>query len=389
MVIKTHVNIGTIGHVDHGKTTLTAALSQVAATTYGGRGKRFADIDNAPEERERGITINVGHVEYETATRHYAHIDCPGHADYVKNMITGAAQMDAAILLVDGSQGPEAQTREHVLLARQVGVEHLVVFVNKVDVALADLLELVEVETRELLELHGYHDAPIVFGSALLALRAIEAGHTEDPAVDGIRKLLETLDAAVPDPVRDYEGAFLFPVENVHTIDGIGTVVTGRVARGVLAVGETVEVLGRAAMDPVVVTGIQAFHRDIAEARAGLNVGMRLRGVRRHEIARGSVIAKPGSIEARTSGAAEIFVLGTHEGGRKTAFASGYTPQLYFGVTDVPGTIDVGERGQVAPGERATVGFHLMFPVAVEPGMRFAMREGGRTIGAGIVTEVR
>jgi elongation factor Tu len=389
MVIKTHVNIGTIGHVDHGKTTLTAALSQVAAATFGGRGKRFADIDNAPEERERGITINAAHVEYETASRHYAHIDCPGHADYVKNMITGAAQMDAAILLVDGSQGPEAQTREHVLLARQVGVEHLVVFVNKVDAAAADLLELVELETRELLDLHGYGEAPVVLGSALLALRAVETGNLHDPAVEGIRQLLATLDTAIPDPVRDYEGAFLLPVEGVHTIDGIGTVVTGRVARGVLAVGDTVEVLGRTALDPVVVTGIQAFHRDLAQAKAGFNVGLRLRGVRRHEVTRGTVIAAPGSILARTAGAAEIFVLAAHEGGRRTPFASGYTPQLHFGVTDVAATLDVGERGEVAPGDRATVGFHLQRAVAVEPGMRFAMREGGRTIGAGIVTDVR
>ena len=379
MVIKTHINIGTIGHVDHGKTTLTAALTRVAAV-HGGRERSFEDIDCAPEERERGITINASHVEYETETRHYAHIDCPGHADYVKNMITGAAQMDGAILLVDGSQGPQAQTREHVLLAKQIGVEHLVVFINKVDASSEDLLEIVELEVADLLATHGYEGAPVIRGSALQALQGVPEG------VQSVQALLSAIDEAIPDPARDLTAPFMLPIEGVHTIPGRGTVVTGRVARGVLPVQTVVDIVG-AGLSGVMVTGIQAFHRDIAEARAGLNVGLLLRRISREQVARGMVVAAPDSIRPHTGGAAEVFVLSTDEGGRHTAFGSGYTPQLYFGVTDVPATLQV--DGVVEPGSRAEIVFDLQRPVAVEPGMRFAMREGRRTIGAGVVTAVR
>ena len=385
MVTKTHVNIGTIGHVDHGKTTLTAALSLICAHDFGGTAKTFDQIDSAPEERERGITINTAHVQYDSPARHYAHIDCPGHADYVKNMITGAAQMDGAVLLVDGSQGPEPQTREHVLLARQVGVKHLVVFVNKVYLGSDELLELVELETTELLEVHGFEGTPILYGSALQAMRAATEGRWDDPAVEQVRTLVRTLDDHVAEPTRDFESPFLMPIESVHTIEGRGTVVTGRVARGVLIKGATVEVVGRGTE---VVTGIQAFHRDIPEARAGLNVGLLLRGVKRDQIARGDVLALPGSIEPHTRGTAEVFVLRKDEGGRHTPFGSGYTPQLFFGVTDVSAALETG-GDLVHPGDRATVSFELQRPVAVEVGMRFAMREGGKTVGAGLVTRVR
>ena len=385
MVTKTHVNIGTIGHVDHGKTTLTAALSLICAHDFGGTAKTFDQIDSAPEERERGITINTAHVQYDSPARHYANIDCPGHADYVKNMITGAAQMDGAVLLVDGSQGPEPQTREHVLLARQVGVKHLVVFVNKVDLGSDELLELVELETTELLEVHGFEGTPILYGSALQAMRAATEGRWDDPAVEQVRTLVRTLDDHVAEPTRDFESPFLMPIESVHTIEGRGTVVTGRVARGVLIKGATVEVVGRGTE---VVTGIQAFHRDIPEARAGLNVGLLLRGVKRDQIARGDVLALPGSIEPHTRGTAEVFVLRKDEGGRHTPFGSGYTPQLFFGVTDVSAALETG-GDLVHPGDRATVSFELQRPVAVEVGMRFAMREGGKTVGAGLVTSVR
>ena len=386
MVIKTHVNIGTIGHVDHGKTTLTAALSRVASGLYGGTARAFDEIDSAPEERERGITINASHVEYETATRHYAHIDCPGHADYVKNMITGASQMDGAILLVDGSQGPQEQTKEHVLLAKQIGVAHLVVFINKVDISSDELIEIVELEVADLLAAHGYQGAPIVKGSALQALRAAESGELSGEGTASIRTLLDTLDTAIVEPERDLASPFMLPIEGVHTIGGRGTVVTGRVARGVLAPLAKVDVVG-ADLTDVVVTGIQAFHRDIEQARAGLNVGLLLRGVGRDQVARGMVVAAPSSIRPHQRGAAEVFVLSKEEGGRHTPFGSGYMPQLYFGVTDVSATLTV--DGLVRPGDRATVGFSLQRPVAVEPGMRFAMREGRRTIGAGVVTVVR
>jgi elongation factor Tu len=387
-IIKEHVNVGTIGHVDHGKTTLTAALTQVTALLYGGSARRFDEIDNAPEERARGITINASHVEYGSPSRHYAHIDCPGHADYVKNMITGASQMDGAILLVDGSQGLALQTREHVVLARQVGVKHLVVFVNKVDVADPELLELVELEVREMLAQYGYRDVPFVRGSALGALRAAEQGSREDPYVRGIAELVLTLDRHVPVPERDLTAPFLMPIEGVHTIPGRGTVVTGRVERGVLQLQAEVEVVGRSNQAlGVVVTGIQEFHRDVPAAVAGHNVGLLLRGVGRDEVVRGQTLIARGSVAPHRSGRAEVFLLSAEEGGRKTPCASGYTPQFYFGASDVPGKLTFGEA-VLGPGYRSEVTFELGHEVALEVGMRFAMREGGRTVGAGIVSRV-
>ena len=388
MSIKQHINVGTIGHIDHGKTTLTAALTQVTALLYGGRARRFDEIDNAPEERARGITINASHVEYESQHRHYAHIDCPGHADYVKNMITGASQMDGAILLVDGSQGLQPQTREHVVLARQVGVQHLVVFVNKVDVADPELLELVELEVREMLQTYGFGAAIFVRGSALQALRAAERGDRDDPYVRGIAKLVQTLDERVPTPERDLTSPFLMPIEGVCTIPGRGTVVTGRIERGVLALGQEVELVGRSEQGrEVVVTGIQEFHRDVPEAVAGHNVGLLLRGVGREEVVRGQTLIARGSVKAHKFGSAQLFLLSASEGGRKTACGAGYTPQFYFGATDVPGKLLLAER-VLAPGDRAEVEFELGHAVALEAGMRFAMREGGRTVGAGIVSRV-
>jgi elongation factor Tu len=391
MGTKTHVNVGTIGHVDHGKTTLTAALTQVMAALHGGKGLGFDQIDSAPEEKARGITINITHVEYESATRHYAHIDCPGHADYVKNMITGASQMDGAILLVDGSQGPQPQTREHILLARQVGVERMVVFINKVDVADPELLGLVELETLELMAAHGYADVPVVKGSALRALEAVTAGRVEHEATRCIRELVEALDRHIPDPVRDYTSPFLMPIEDVFTISGRGTVVTGRIQRGVLTAGAAVELVGLGGPETreVVVTSIESFHRQCPEARAGENVGLLLRGLKREEVARGQVLCAPGSIHPHAAGEAELYVLSAGEGGRHTAFGTGYTPQFFFGSTDVTGTIEVKGEGLVEPGGRAQVGFRLLHPIGVEPGMRFAIREGGKTIGAGVVTAVR
>jgi elongation factor Tu len=389
---KLHVNVGTIGHVDHGKTTLTAALTKVMAALNGGRALDCAQIDSAPEERLRGITINLAHVEYESATRHYAHIDCPGHADFVKNMITGASQMDGGILLVDGSQGPQPQTREHVLLAREVGVEHLVVFVNKTDVADPELLELVVLETLELLAARGFRDARVVMGSALRALQAADRGDARGADAACIRALVDALDSHVPDPRRDFEAPFLMPIEDVHTIGGRGTVVTGRVQRGVLPVGASVEVVGLADGDRprvVVVTGIQSFHRDVPEARAGASVGLLLRGVKREEVVRGQVVTVPGVVRPHQAGEAELYVLGADEGGRHTPFSTGYTPQFFFGATDVTGTLTVPDDGLVEPGARAHVAFHLGRPTGIEPGMRFALREGGRTIGAGVVTHVK
>jgi len=388
---KVHVNVGTIGHVDHGKTTLTAALTHVTAALYGGKALDLADIDSAPEERERGITINLAHVQYESEDRHYAHIDCPGHADFIKNMIVGASQMDGAILLVDGSEGPQLQTREHILLARQVGVEHVVVFINKVDIADPELLALVTMETKDLLVAHGYGRAPFVKGSALRALEAVKAGRLDDPAVEAITELVRQLDSSVPTPERDTLSPFLMPVEGVHTIPGRGTVVTGRVARGVLPLGATVELIGSADAlgEPrqVVVTGIQAFHEDQPEASAGQNVGLLLRGVRHEEVARGVVLAAPGSIRSHTVGEAEVYVLTKEEGGRHTPFATGYMPQFFFGPRDVTGTLAVqGEAELAYPGDRTRVRFALKFPTAFEKGMRFALREGGKTIGAGVVT---
>jgi elongation factor Tu len=387
MSIKTHINVGTIGHVDHGKTTLTAALTQIAAVLYGGAARRFDEIDSAPEERSRGITINTSHVEYESETRHYAHVDCPGHADYVKNMITGASQMDGAILLVDGSQGIAPQTREHVVLARQVGVRHMVVFVNKVDIADPELLDLVEMEVRELLETYGFANCAFVRGSALGALNAVAAGDRQSPHFQSIVNLIEALDGHIPEPTRDFQSAFMMPIEGVCTISGRGTVVTGRVERGILKIQQEVEVLGRREGSlHAVVTGIQEFRKDVPEARAGHNVGLLLRGVPRDEIVRGQTVILPGSILAHERGRADIFLLASNEGGRATPCASGYTPQFYFGTTDVPGTLRMGEV--LKPGERAEIEFELGHAVALEPGMRFAMREGGRTVGAGIVSTV-
>jgi elongation factor Tu len=392
-VTKIHVNVGTIGHVDHGKTTLTSAITQVQAARLGGKALSFDEIDRAPEERARGITINTTHVEYESAARHYAHIDCPGHADYVKNMIIGASQMDGAILLVDATKGAAKQTIEHILLARQVGVKHMVVFVNKMDALapgdVADMKELIELETRGLLASQGYENVPFVFGSALKACEAVAQGRLDDPAVASIAELVAALDAHIPDPVRDYDSPFLMPIEGVHTIAGRGTVVSGRVERGTLKLGDTVEIVG---LDnegaAVVVTGVQSFHKDVASARAGMNVGLLLRGLKRDDVARGQVLSAPGAITAHAKGRAQIFVLTAAEGGRHTPFTTGYTPQFFFGATDVPGTIAVDGDGLIAPGDQAEVGFDLMKPVGLEKGVRFAIREGGKTVGAGLVTAV-
>ena len=391
---KIHVNVGTIGHVDHGKTTLTAALTFVQAARTGGRALSYGQIDNAKEERERGITINTSHVEYESSCRHYAHIDCPGHADYIKNMITGASQMDGAILLVDGTEGAARQTIEHVLLARQVNVRHMVVFVNKMDLVdatdRADIEQLVEMEIGALLATHGYQDVPFIFGSALKALAAAERGDLDGPEVQCVIDLVNALDSGIPDPVRDYDGPFMMPVEGVHTIVGRGTVVSGRVERGVIRVGDGLEIVGLDSVDgQVVVTGVQSFHKDVAEARAGMNIGLLLRGVKRDDVVRGNVVVKPGSVKPYRTGLAQIFVLSKDEGGRHTPFGSGYQPQFFFGPTDVTGVIHVDtETGLVEPGAQAQIRFDLNKPVAIESGMRFAMREGGKTVGAGIVTEV-
>ena len=392
---KVHVNVGTIGHVDHGKTTLTAALTFVQAARTGGRALSYGQIDNAKEERERGITINTSHVEYESDSRHYAHIDCPGHADYIKNMITGASQMDGAILLVDGTEGAARQTIEHVLLARQVNVGHMVVFVNKMDLVpagdRADIAQLVKMEVGALLESHGYRDVAFVFGSALKALAAAERGELDGQDVRCVIELVQALDTRIPDPVRDYDGPFMMPVEGVHTIAGRGTVVSGRVERGVIRVGDSLEIVGLGSSEdgPAVVTGVQSFHKDVEQGRAGMNVGLLLRGVKRDGVARGQVVVKPGSVKPVRTGRAQIFVLGKDEGGRHTPFGSGYQPQFFFGTTDVTGVIQVDSgTGVVDPGTQAAIGFELNKPVAIETGMRFAMREGGKTVGAGIVTEV-
>ena len=376
--------------MDHGKTTLTAALTKLSAARFGGAGVSFEDIDRAPEERSRGITINTAHVEYRSAARHYAHVDCPGHADYIKNMITGASQMDGAILLVDGSQGPQPQTREHVLLARQVGVEHLVVFVNKVDLSEPELLELVEMETADILMAYGYEDPVFVFGSALLALEALCAGRLADPHVEPISALVNALDRAIPDPERDLTAPFMMPIEGVHSVRGRGTVITGRVERGVLPTGGTVEILGRGVEGSrkVVVTDIEAFHRVQTEAAAGMSVGLLLRGVDRHDFVRGQVAVAVGSVKSHATGKAEVYFLTKDEGGRHTPFGTGYRPQFWFGATDVTGALVLEDRDLVFPGDRATVRFDLNRAVGVETGMRFALREGGRTVGAGIVTKV-
>jgi len=390
---KIHVNVGTIGHVDHGKTTLTSALTQVQAARLGGQALSFDQIDNAPEEKARGITINTAHVEYESDTRHYAHIDCPGHADYVKNMITGASQMDGAILLVDATKGAAKQTVEHVLLARQVNVRHMVVYGNKMDMLdpseRADMRELIQLEIGALLASQGYPNAAFVFGSALKAAEAVRRGDLTDPDVQSIAELVAALDVSIPDPVRDFESPFLMPIEGVHTIPGRGTVVSGRVERGVLKIGDPVEIIG---LDndgaEVIVTGTQAFRKNIPQARAGMNVGLLLRGLKRDDVQRGQVLSAPGVIKAHTKGKARIFVLTKDEGGRHTPFASGYRPQLFFGVTDVTGVIQVDGGASIHPGDQAEISFELTKPVGIEAGVRFAIREGGKTVGAGLVTDV-
>jgi elongation factor Tu len=382
------INVGTIGHVDHGKTTLTAALTQVMAIRNGGTPLAFDQIDSAPAEKEKGVTINLAHVEYQSAVRRYAHVDCPGHADYIKNMITGASQMDGAIVLVDATQGSQEQTREHILLARQVGVPHVVVFVNKMDAADAELVDLVVLDIDELLRAHGYVDTPIVRGSALRALYAVLEGRLDDPWIATIDELVATMDRTIPEPTRDVTSPFLVTVEGVHTIDGIGTVVTGCISRGVVHIGDSVELLGRrdGVTGECVVTGIESFHREQREAQAGENVGLRLRGVKRDEIARGHVLAAPGSIRPHRTCRAELYLLAAREGGRARPIRTGYRPQLFVGATDVTAMLQL--TCELPPGSRAEVDLVLDRPVAIEPGVRFALREGGRTIGAGVVTAV-
>ncbi len=394
-VNKIHLNVGTIGHVDHGKTTLTAAITQHQAKMLGGTAKSFAEIDNAKEEKARGITINTSHVEYESEKRHYAHIDCPGHADYIKNMITGASQMDGAILLVDGTEGAAKQTIEHILLARQVNVEHLVVFVNKMDMLDADerqeMADLVRMDLEDQLASQGYEDVPFVFGSALSALEAVENGVMDSEDTRCIKELIDALDDCIPDPVRDLDSPFMMPIENVHTIAGRGTVVTGRVERGIIKTGEAVEIVGlnKDADALVTVTGTQAFHRDVEQVEAGMNVGLLLRGVKREEVVRGQVITLPGVIKPFNNGKAHVFVLSKEEGGRHTPFSSGYRPQFFFGTTDVTGTIFIDdETGLLNPGSQGDIRFELAKAVGLEKGLRFAIREGGKTVGAGFVTEV-
>lgn len=385
---KPHVNVGTIGHVDHGKTTLTAALTRVLATKFGGDVKAFDEIDNAPEERERGITIATAHVEYETEKRHYAHVDCPGHADYVKNMITGAAQMDGAILVVSAADGPMPQTREHILLARQVGVPYIVVFLNKADmVDDAELLELVEMEVRDLLSSYDFpgDDTPIVTGSALKALE----GDESDIGAAAIVALAEALDSYIPEPERAIDGAFLMPIEDVFSISGRGTVVTGRVERGVVKVGEEVEIIGIKDTEKTTCTGIEMFRKLLDEGQAGDNVGVLLRGTKREDVERGQVLAKPSSINPHTAFEAEVYILSKEEGGRHTPFFEGYRPQFYFRTTDVTGACNLPEGVEmVMPGDNVKLKTTLIAPIAMEEGLRFAIREGGRTVGAGVVSKV-
>ncbi len=386
---KTHVNVGTIGHVDHGKTTLTAALTRVCAETWGtGEARAFDQIDNAPEERERGITISTAHVEYDSPKRHYAHVDCPGHADYVKNMITGAAQMDGAILVVSAADGPMPQTREHILLSRQVGVPYIVVFMNKADmVDDAELLELVEMEVRELLDLYDFpgDDTPIIIGSALKALE----GDTSDIGMPAVQKLVETLDEYIPDPVRDIEKPFLLPIEDVFSISGRGTVVTGRVERGIVKVGDEMEIIGLKDTVKTVCTGVEMFRKLLDEGRAGENVGVLLRGTKREDVERGQVLAKPGSITPHTKFEGEVYVLSKEEGGRHTPFFKGYRPQFYFRTTDVTGAVELPEGVEmVMPGDNLKFLVTLIAPIAMDEGLRFAIREGGRTVGAGVVSKI-
>ncbi len=389
---KPHVNVGTIGHVDHGKTTLTAAITMYCASKGLAQQMKYDEIDKAPEERARGITINTAHVEYQTEKRHYAHVDCPGHADYVKNMITGAAQMDGAILVVAATDGPMPQTREHILLARQVGVPYIVVFMNKTDqVDDPELLELVEMEIRELLTEYGFpgDDTPIIKGSALKALEAAQAGHADDPACKCIQELLDALDSYIPEPVRDTDKPFLMPVEDVFTITGRGTVATGRIERGVVKINDVVEIVGMGQKKQTVITGVEMFRKLLDEGRAGDNVGLLLRGIQRNEIERGQVVCKPGSIHPHTKFTAEVYVLKKEEGGRHTPFFNGYRPQFYFRTTDVTGTIEL-EKGveMVMPGDNVKMTITLITPIAIEQGLRFAIREGGRTVGSGVVSSI-
>ena len=385
---KPHVNVGTIGHVDHGKTTLTAAITKVCAEVYGGEARAFDQIDNAPEEKARGSTISTSHVEYDSPDRHYAHVDCPGHADYVKNMITGAAQMDGAILVVSAADGPMPQTREHILLSKQVGVPHIVVFLNKADmVDDEELLELVEMEVRELLDQYDFpgDDTPIVIGSALKALE----GDSSDIGVTAITKLVETLDSYIPEPVRAVDQPFLMPIEDVFSISGRGTVVTGRIARGIVTVQDEVEIVGIRETAKTTCTGVEMFRKLLDEGRAGENVGVLLRGTKREEVERGQVLAKPGSITPHTKFSSEVYVLSKDEGGRHTPFFKGYKPQFFFETTDVTGSCELPEGTEmVMPGDNVNLEVELIAPIAMEEGQRFAIREGGRTVGAGVVTKI-
>jgi elongation factor Tu len=386
---KPHVNVGTIGHVDHGKTTLTAAITTVLSKKFGGEAKAYDQIDNAPEEKARGITINTAHVEYETANRHYAHVDCPGHADYIKNMITGAAQMDGAILVVSAADGPMPQTREHILLARQVGVPYIVVYLNKADmVDDAELLELVELEVRELLSKYEFpgDKTPIVTGSAKEALE----GKDSELGVQSIYRLAEALDTYIPTPKRAVDGPFLMPVEDVFSISGRGTVVTGRVERGVVKVGEELEIVGLRPTVKTVCTGVEMFRKLLDQGQAGDNVGVLLRGTKREEVERGQVLAKPGSITPHTDFTAEVYILSKEEGGRHTPFFNGYRPQFYFRTTDVTGSIELPSGTEmVMPGDNIAMEVKLIAPIAMEEGLRFAIREGGRTVGAGVVAKIK
>ncbi|CUB00841.1 elongation factor Tu, partial [Comamonas thiooxydans] len=385
---KPHVNVGTIGHVDHGKTTLTAAIATVLSKHFGGEAKDYSQIDNAPEEKARGITINTSHVEYETANRHYAHVDCPGHADYVKNMITGAAQMDGAILVCSAADGPMPQTREHILLSRQVGVPYIIVFLNKADmVDDEELLELVEMEVRELLSKYDFpgDDTPIIRGSAKLALE----GDQSDKGEPAILKLAEALDTYIPTPERAVDGAFVMPVEDVFSISGRGTVVTGRIERGIVKVGEEIEIVGIKDTVKTTVTGVEMFRKLLDQGQAGDNVGLLLRGTKREDVERGQVLCKPGSIKPHTNFTAEVYVLSKDEGGRHTPFFNNYRPQFYFRTTDVTGSIELPEgKEMVMPGDNVSITVKLISPIAMEEGLRFAIREGGRTVGAGVVATI-
>ncbi len=385
---KPHVNVGTIGHVDHGKTTLTAALTRVCAAAHGGETRDFDQIDNAPEERERGITIATSHVEYESATRHYAHVDCPGHADYVKNMITGAAQMDGAILVVSAADGPMPQTREHILLSRQVGVPRIIVYMNKADmVDDEELVELVEMEVREILDQYEFpgDDTPLIIGSALKALE----GDDSELGTQSIEKLIQALDDYIPEPERPVDQPFLMPIEDVFSISGRGTVVTGRIARGIVKVGDEIEIIGIRETQTTTCTGVEMFRKLLDEGRAGENVGVLLRGTKREEVERGQVLAVPGSITPHTVFDAEVYVLSKDEGGRHTPFFKGYRPQFFFETTDVTGTVELPtDVEMVMPGDNVNMTVTLISPIAMEEGQRFAIREGGRTVGAGVVVKI-